>query len=83
MTVTVFSTATCGICHALMQWLDKKGVVYQKVLVDESGENMARLMEVSDGAIGVPFSLIEKDDGTKTTIAGFDQKKFEQTLADA
>jgi glutaredoxin len=81
MKVTVFSTATCGICHALMGWLDKKGLAYQKVLVDESNDNMTRLMEVSDGAIGVPFTLIEKDDGSKVTIAGFDQKKFEQTLA--
>lgn len=76
MNITVYSTASCGICHALMQWLTKNGRTYHNVVVDEEPAGMAQLMEVSGGAIGVPYTVIEQDDGTIETVSGFDMKKL-------
>lgn len=75
MNITVYSTSTCGICHALMEWLDQKDVTYTNVVVDEAPGGMAELMAASGGAIGVPFSVVEVD-GQETGIAGFDRAKF-------
>ncbi|MBQ3469865.1 glutaredoxin family protein [Candidatus Saccharibacteria bacterium] len=36
MKVKVYSTSWCPYCHALMAWLDKKGVKYQEI----NAENM-------------------------------------------
>lgn len=80
MTITIYSTKNCGVCHALMTWLDSKKVVYRKVIVDEEELGMSELMTVSDGAIGVPFSVIEKEDQIYK-ISGFDRKAFERVLA--
>jgi glutaredoxin len=79
MTVTVFSTTHCGICHALMQWLDSKDIVYKNVVVDESDEAMDEYMKVNDGMIGTPFSVIERG-GETYKIVGYDQPKFISAL---
>lgn len=80
MDVTVYSTSTCGICHALMDWLSKQGVAYKEVVTDTDPEHMVEFMEVNDGMIGVPFTVIKAEDGTETKISGFDQGKFKQAL---
>jgi len=79
MNVTVYSTTTCGICHALMQWLEKQDVAYKNVVIDTSPEAMEELITVSEGAIGTPFSVVDND-GAITKIAGFDQKQFRAAL---
>lgn len=80
MNMTIYSTKSCGVCHALMTWLDGRDVAYRKVIVDEEERGMSELMAVSDGAIGVPFTVIEKGDQIYK-IPGFDRRAFEQALA--
>ena len=29
--IKVYTTPTCAYCHALMDWLDEKGITYQEV----------------------------------------------------
>ena len=29
--ITVYTTPTCAYCHALMDWLDSKGIEYQEL----------------------------------------------------
>lgn len=79
MNITVYSTSTCGICHSLMQWLEQKGVTYTNVVVDEAPGGMAELLAASGGAVGVPFSVVEKD-GQTTNIVGFDRPAFQKLL---
>ena len=38
------------------------------------------MSEVSGGFLGVPFTLVVKDDGTRETIMGFDKGKFDSIL---
>lgn len=80
MNITVYSTTNCGICHSLMQWLNKNGQSYDNVVIDTVPDGIATLLEISDGAIGTPFTVIET--GTETVkIAGFDQARFKSVLA--
>lgn len=78
--ITIYSTTSCGVCHALMKWLDSKGLTYRTVIVDEEPQGMTELMTVSGGAIGVPFTVIE-DDGRETKISGFNRGAIENALA--
>ena len=80
MDITIYSTTNCGICHALMQWLDKKGVSYTNKVVDQNDEDMNEYMTVNDGMIGTPFTVIKKD-GKLHKIQGYDQPKFNELLA--
>lgn len=81
MDITVYSTSSCAICHSLMKWLESKGVAYTNIITDEVPDGIEQLLSVSDGAIGVPFTTIKKDDGSVVKISGFDQSKFTQALA--
>lgn len=80
MNVTVFSTTNCGICHAVMQWLDKQSITYENKIVDQSDSAMDDFMAVNDGMIGTPLTVIDND-GTTTKISGFDQPKLKAALS--
>lgn len=81
MNVTVYSTTTCATCHLVTNWLDKQSITYTKKNTDEDQAAMIEFMGVSDGTIGVPFTVISADDGTTTKILGFDQGRFKQALS--
>lgn len=63
----------------LKQWLDSKGVKYTNYNVD-SNPIAAQYMVHLSKQTGVPFSVIEKDDGIEEYILGFDRQKFESLL---
>lgn len=76
MNITVFSSSTCAICHSEMQWLDKLGVKYDNVVVDESDDAMTKMLEATGGVIqGTPLTLIE-DDTTRELVPGFDRTRI-------
>lgn len=79
MNVTVFSTTNCGICHAVMQWLDKQNIKYENKVVDESEEAMNDFMAINDGMIGTPLTILDNG-GTVTKVSGFDQPKLKAVL---
>lgn len=80
MHITIYSTTTCATCHVLTQWLDKQNIAYEKKNTDEDDVVMAEFMSVNDGMIGVPFSVITKDDGSVQKIAGYDTREFKSAL---
>ncbi len=80
MNITIYSTTTCSYCHALKAWLDKQNIAYDYKLTDEDDATMAEFMHVNDGVIGVPLTIIKKDDGNEAKILGFDQAKLKNAL---
>lgn len=81
MDITIFSTTICAICHAEMQWLDKKGVGYNHVIVDESDEAMRQFLDATDGVmLSPPFTVVKTKSGEEVKIAGFDRKKLEVAI---
>jgi len=56
-----------------------KNIAYQEILVDENPDEAQKMIEIS-GQMGVPFTVIDKDDGSMVTILGFDRPKIDETL---
>lgn len=80
MSVTVFSSSSCAICHAEMDWLDKQGVKYDNIVVDEADDGMQKMMEATGGVIqGTPFTVVDQN-GKKETVAGFDRGRLQSLL---
>jgi len=79
MKISIYSTKTCGYCHMLKRWLDDKKIKYTDYSVDVNPIAAQHMVQLS-GQMGVPFSVIEKDDGSSVNILGFDKKKFEVEL---
>ena len=65
----------------LKDYLTSKSIVYTEKLVDLDDEAKKAMLADSNGFLGVPFSVITKDDGTKETVIGFDQKKIDSIIA--
>ncbi|MCW1907911.1 MAG: glutaredoxin family protein [Candidatus Saccharibacteria bacterium] len=80
MNITIYSTSSCATCHVVTDWLDKHKMAYTKKNTDEDSAAMMEFMNVNDGFVGVPFTVITTDDGQTTKIPGFDQKKLKQAL---
>ena len=80
MQVTIYSTTTCPYCKMLKDYLKEKKVEFEEGLVDQDEEAKEKMMEASGGFLGVPFTVVEKDDGVKETIVGFDKGKIDSVL---
>lgn len=62
-----------------MEYLKSKNVDYEEILVDENPEAAQKMIDMS-GQLGVPFTVISKDDGSEEKILGFDKKRLEEVL---
>jgi len=77
--ITIYSTATCGFCKMLKSYLNSKDVAYDVKMADEDQAVAQELFE-SSGQLGVPFTIIETEDGTEEKILGFDRQKIDAVL---
>ncbi len=77
--ITIYSTATCGFCKMLRSYLSSKGISYDVKMADED-QNLARELYEKSGQLGVPFTIIEKPDGSIENILGFDRPRFDSVL---
>jgi glutaredoxin 3 len=80
MSVTIYSTTTCTFCGALRKWLDENDIRYDYKLTDEDPAVMQEYLGISDGVIGVPFTVIKDDAGKVFKILGFDKPKLRTAL---
>jgi len=78
--ITVFTTGGCPYCTMLKDYLVQKSISFIEKMVDQNDEAKKEMSAVSNGFMGVPFTLIEKDDGSKITVIGFDKGKIDEVL---
>lgn len=64
----------------LKKYLDEKNVQYEEKMVDQDDVAKEEMMKDSGGFLGVPFSVITKDDGSKETVIGFDKNRINEVL---
>lgn len=79
MNITIYSTKTCAYCRMLKSWLMSKDIPYTEYSVDVNPIAAQQMVQLS-GQMGVPFSVIETDEGKTEYILGFDRQRFETVL---
>lgn len=77
--ITIYSTATCAYCKMLKSYLQSKDIAYEEKHADMDQAVAQELFEKS-GQLGVPFTIIETEDGSEEKIIGFDRKKVDLVL---
>lgn len=80
MKITIYSTTTCPYCKKLKDYFTEKGFEFTEKLVDQDDVAKEEMSKESEGFLGVPFTLIVKDDGSKETIIGFDKGRINGIL---
>ena len=64
----------------LKDYLSSKSIGFTEKLVDTDEVAQKEMGEVSGGFLGVPFTSIIKDDGTRENVLGFDRGKINSVL---
>jgi glutaredoxin len=65
----------------LKDYLTSKNIDFVEKIVDQD-EIVKKEMEMeSGGFLGVPFTVITKDDGSKQSVVGFDKGKLDTIFA--
>lgn len=77
--ITIYTTRTCPFCKMEKEYLDSKNIRYEEILVDERPEEAQKMIEMS-GQLGVPFTVIKKEDGQEEKILGFDKARIDKIL---
>lgn len=68
--IKVYTRITCAPCKMLKSYLKYKGLTYQEISVDDDPTAMDEAYKLS-GFSMVPVTVIEKTDGTKQVISGY------------
>jgi glutaredoxin 3 len=77
--IKIYSTGWCNFCKAEKRFLDTHHLKYDDVNIEADAEAEREMYQTS-GQMGVPFTVITKDDGTKVSVLGFDQPRLAQVL---
>jgi len=81
MKIKIYKTTTCPYCKMEAEYLQSKGIVFGEIYVDKDPKAVQDMIAES-GQMGVPFTVITKDDGSKITLLGFDKQKLDSALAE-
>jgi glutaredoxin len=80
MQITIYSTTSCPYCRMLKEYLKGKSITYEEKLVDQDNTAKDEMEKISGGFLGVPFTVITKDDASRELIVGFDIGKLDNIL---
>ncbi len=72
-TPTIYSTPWCGYCHRLMKQMDREGIAYTVVDIEQQPEAADYVMKVNNGNQTVPTVVF--GDGTALTNPSLAQVK--------
>ncbi|RJR28140.1 glutaredoxin family protein [Candidatus Microgenomates bacterium] len=76
MKTIIYSTTTCPYCKMLKNYLEEKGVAFEEKKVDLDDLAKEEMMKASGGFLGVPFTVVTREDGSQDTVVGFDKKRI-------
>lgn len=61
----------------LKDYLSSKGIPFAEKMVDTDEVVKEEMIKASGGFLGVPFTVVTKDDGTNENVIGFDKGKLD------
>jgi glutaredoxin-like YruB-family protein len=75
MSVTVYTTPTCGFCHQVKAYLNQRGVPFTEVDVSRDMRQAQEMVRLS-GQQGVPVVVVDGQ-----VVVGFNRPRIDQLLA--
>lgn len=79
--ITIFTTNTCSYCGMVKRYLDMKGQKYDVVNLDEHPERNQEALDVSNGALTVPITVVTKQDDSKRVVVGYNLAQLAPAIA--
>jgi glutaredoxin len=76
--VIVYTQVTCGPCQEEKMWLTQQNIEFEDRDIRKNEDFFQEA--ISLGASMTPVTLIEKEDGERIVIHGFDKEEIKKTL---
>ncbi|MEU7565684.1 mycoredoxin [Streptomyces fradiae] len=67
-TVTMYSTTWCGYCRRLKSQMDREGITYSEINIEQDPESAAFVEKVNNGNQTVPTVLITPNGGGEDVV---------------
>ncbi|MFV2117171.1 mycoredoxin [Streptomyces sp. Act-28] len=67
-TVTMYSTTWCGYCRRLKSQLDREGIAYTEINIEQDPESAAFVEKANDGNQTVPTVLVRPNGGGEDVV---------------
>ena len=76
--VTMYTTRWCGDCTITKNFLDKFGIPFEEIDIENDPQAAEYVMRVNDGRRSVPTLVV---DGDAVSLSGFSRQKFDAFVA--
>jgi glutaredoxin len=73
--IKIYSSHTCPYCEKLERYFDSLDLVYDKIYIDDSRDNLNELVALT-GIAGVPVTVFESGE----YVIGYDREKIDKHL---
>lgn len=67
-TVTMYSTTWCGYCRRLKSQLDRQGIAYTEINIEQDPASAAFVEKVNNGNQTVPTVLVKPESGSDDVV---------------
>lgn len=79
--ITVYTINNCPFCEQAKTYLTEHKLLFEEKNIDANRAYLSEMLAVSDNFAGVPFTVVQKDDGSSVKLKGFTKEDFDQALA--
>ncbi|WP_173265414.1 mycoredoxin [Streptomyces pacificus] len=80
-TLTMYSTTWCGYCRRLKSQLDREGISYVEINIEEDPQSAAFVEKANNGNQTVPTVLAISPSGTESVMTNPSLAQVKQALA--
>ncbi|WP_335977368.1 MULTISPECIES: mycoredoxin [Streptomycetaceae] len=80
-TVTMYSTSWCGYCRRLKSQLDREGIAYTEINIEQDPASAKFVEEANGGNQTVPTVLVVAPSGKKSTMTNPSLAQVSQALS--
>lgn len=78
--IIVYTINDCPFCEQEKAYLTEHTLLFEEKNIDTNRAYLTEMLAVSDNFTGVPFTVIQKDDGNKVILKGFTKEEFDTAL---
>ncbi|MFJ4676202.1 MULTISPECIES: mycoredoxin [unclassified Kitasatospora] len=80
-TVTMYSTTWCGYCNRLKSQLDREGIAYTEVNIEQDPASASYVESVNDGNQTVPTVVVVSASGEQSVMTNPSLRQVQSALA--
>ena len=80
-TVTMYSTTWCGYCRRLKSQMDREGISYNEINIEQDPQSAAFVEKVNEGNQTVPTVLVVSPSGSETVMTNPSLAQVKQAMA--